>query len=148
MPTRATTPAPAPATPQAVRIQQPNPDAFPPIAKAPAARAKTLKPTYVNAAQVPITRMSQSFKKAKAASLRPQSSQPQLRSDNRLFARMEEHNKWLTILTYTALCAIKARLPEEARGAIAELQRTRTGFAIRPSSDAVELKQYIPILQT
>ncbi|KAI0991258.1 hypothetical protein K3495_g16929, partial [Podosphaera aphanis] len=42
----------------------------------------------------------------------------------------------------------KARLPEEARGAIAELQRTRTGFAIRPSSDAVELKQYIPILQT
>ncbi|KAI0997785.1 hypothetical protein K3495_g10404 [Podosphaera aphanis] len=104
MPTRATTPAPAP--PQAVRIQLPNPNAFPPIAKTPAAPAKTLKPTYTNAAQAPITRMSQSSKKAKAASLRPQSSQPQLRSDNGLFARMEEHNKWLTIPTYTALCVI------------------------------------------
>ncbi|KAI1003395.1 hypothetical protein K3495_g4815 [Podosphaera aphanis] len=44
MPTRATTPAPAPL--RTVRIQPPNPDAFPPISKTPAAPAKILKPTY------------------------------------------------------------------------------------------------------
>lgn len=93
----------------------------------------------------PRTRTSRSAAKPPAVPLHPTTHRTADRLENRLFARMQEGNPWLESSNFQPLAMLKAKLPDLGR-AIAELQRTRTGYAIRPLSDDADISGYIPAL--